>query len=37
MKNLVVVEKKNKDLFLKLTEADKERQSAKVALARAEK
>ncbi|KAL0004380.1 hypothetical protein SO802_011941 [Lithocarpus litseifolius] len=36
-KNLAVVEKKNKNLTLKLTEVEREKKSAKAALARAEK
>lgn len=35
--NLSIAEKKNKDLTLKLTKADKERKSAKAALVGAEK
>lgn len=36
VKNLAVVEKKNKDLLLKLTEADRERKNVKATLAKAE-
>lgn len=37
IKNLVIVEKKNKDLVTKLTEADRERKSVKAALVGTEK
>lgn len=37
IKNLVIAEKKNKDLVTKLTEADRERKSVKAALVGTEK
>lgn len=37
VKNLAIAEKKNKDLFLKLTEVDRERKNVEATLARAEK